>query len=139
VEGVVERISPAANTVSNITTIPVRVRITNEDSAQIKPGMTATCEFITLQREEVLFVPSQAVRTEDGKTYVRVKTGETTPPEIRFVEVGARGNDSTEILSGLQEGEEVVVAEINVAQLRETQQRMMEAQQGGGLTGGGRR
>jgi HlyD family secretion protein len=139
VKGVVERISPAANTVNNITTIPVRVRITEEDKAQIKPGMTATCEFITLKRENVLYVPSQAVRTEDGKTYVLVKTGETTPPAIRFVEVGARGNDSTEILSGLQEGEEVVVAEINLAELRQTQQRMMEAQQGGGLTGGGRR
>ena len=52
------------------------------------------------------------------------------------VALAKTGNDGVQVLSGLKEGEEVVVAEINLKELRDTQQRMQEAMQGGGLAGG---
>lgn len=140
-DGVVTRVNPAATTVNNITAITVRVEILNPLGQKIalRPGMNATCEFITVSKPNVLVVPSQAVKQEDGKAFVRVKGTDPKVPIRKEVTLGESGNAGMEVLSGLTENEEVVVAEINLKQLREMQQRMMEAQQGGGLAGGGQR
>jgi HlyD family secretion protein len=139
--GIVRRVNPSATTANSITSITVRVEVfRNKDSkVNLIPGMNATCEFITLDKKDVLIAPSQAIKREDGATYVMVKPKEGAKPVRREVEIGEEGNDGVEIVSGLQEGEEVVIAEIDLAQLRETERRMMEAQQGGGLAGGGAR
>lgn len=135
VEGVVDRVSPAAITTNNVTAVKVRVKINPGFREPLLPGMNATCEFLTLQKPDVLIVPSQAVKREGGKTFVKVKG--STPGQVvsREVELGDSGNDGYEVVSGLKEGEEVVVAEIDLAQLRDIQQRMLDAQQGGGLAG----
>lgn len=137
--GVVRRINPAATTEQNITAIKVRVEILNFQKLDLRPGMSATCEFILLAKPNVLVAPAQAVRNENGRTYVKVKTADPKKPAERDIKVGATGNDGVEVVEGLKEGEEVVVAEIDLAQLRETQQKMLEAQQGGGLASGGPR
>lgn len=140
-DGIVDRVNPSAKTDQNVTSVKVRVRVQPPKAGKIKllPGMNATCEFITLSKKGVIVVPQQAVQQEDGKSFVRIKTGNLKKPEKREVKVGETGNDGVEILSGISVGEEVVTAEINVAEAREIQKRMVEAQQGGGLTGGGNR
>lgn len=102
----------------------------------LKPGMSATCEFIQIEIKEVLLVPQQAVQREGGKTYVRVKSSDPMKPERREVKLGELGNDGYQVLEGLKEGEEVVIAEINLQQLRERQARIEQQQQGGGFTAG---
>jgi HlyD family secretion protein len=138
IEGVVRRVNPSATTANSITAITVRVELLPKPNQKIRlvPGMNATCEFITLSKPNTLLVPSQAVKSDEGGSYVMVKSADPKKPEKRKVELGESGNDGVELISGLKEGEEVVVAEINLKQLRETQQRMVEAQQGGGLAGG---
>lgn len=137
VRGVVDRVNPAAATTNNITAVKVRVKITRaRPNLRLMPGMTATCEFLTLQKPDVVLVPSQAIQREGEKTYVRMKTNDPLKPQRREVKVGETGNDGVEVLEGLKDGEEVVVAEINLAQMREMQKKMQEAQQGGGLAGG---
>lgn len=137
ISGQVERVNPAATTTNNITAVKVRVKISPDHKELLLPGMTATCEFLTLEKNDVLTVPTQAVKREGGKTYVQVKPKiANAKPERREVKVGELGNDAYELISGVKAGEQVVVAEINLKELRETQQRMIEAQQGGGLAGG---
>lgn len=136
IPGRVQRINPSATTAQNITAIKVRVEILDAGRMKLLPGMNATCEFLTLQKPNVIVAPSQALQRDGEKMYVRVKTKDAKKPERREVQVGESGNDGVEIVSGLKEGEEVVVAEINLAQLREIQQKMQEAQEGGGLAGG---
>jgi multidrug efflux pump subunit AcrA (membrane-fusion protein) len=102
----------------------------------LKPGMSATCEFIQIEIKDVLLVPQQAVQREGGKTYVRVKSSDPMKPERREVKLGELGNDGYQVLEGLKEGEEVVIAEINLQQLRERQARIEQQQQGGGFTAG---
>ncbi len=136
VDGIVSRVNPAATTANNITTIKVRVELLKHRRMQLRPGMTATCEFLTLDKQDVLIVPSQAVQREGRDTYVRVKSSDPKKPERRKVTLGEAGNDGFEVLSGLTENDEVVVAEINLKQIREMQQKMAESQQGGGLAGG---
>lgn len=138
-DGVVVRVSPAAVTNNNMTTIKVRVKLFPSKNPNVKllPGMNANCEFIQLSKPNVLLLPQQALKREGGKTTVRVKTADPLKPKTVEVKVGEMGNEAIELLSGLKEGDEVVVAEINLAELREVQKKMQEAQQGGGLTGGG--
>lgn len=137
VDGIVERVNPAAATAENITSIKVRVRVKPGFKLDLLPGMNATCEFITQEKRGVLTIPSQAIKNDGGKTYVQVKSADPKKPERREVKLGVEGNEGFEVLSGLKEGDEVVTAEIDLAQLRETEKKMKEAQEGGGLTGGG--
>ncbi|HRJ32935.1 MAG TPA: efflux RND transporter periplasmic adaptor subunit [Fimbriimonadaceae bacterium] len=138
VEGKVVRIDPVATTVSNVTAIQVRVEVLPGYKIRILPGMNATCEFITLEKNDVILAPSQAVKMDAQGAYVLVEQ-KGAKPVRRPVKVGERGNDGIEVLEGLAEGDSVVVAEINMAQIREIQEKMQAAQQGGGLAGGGGR
>jgi HlyD family secretion protein len=104
-EGKVVRIDPQATVEQNVTTIPVKVEILDPD-ARLKPAMNADCEFITAKRENVLVVPNQALRENDGSYEVTVLAGGR--PVTRPVEVGVAGPDTTEIRGGLKEGETVV-------------------------------
>ncbi|MCE9559238.1 MAG: efflux RND transporter periplasmic adaptor subunit [Armatimonadetes bacterium] len=133
VMGKVTRINPAAATANNITAIKVRVAVEPTNKVVLKPGMNANCEFITLAKKGVLTAPMQAIKRDDQGSYVMLK--DKVKPVRREVKTGAMGNDSIEVLEGLKEGEEVVVAEINLKELKETQKKMLEAQQGGGGLG----
>ncbi|MDH7571049.1 MAG: efflux RND transporter periplasmic adaptor subunit, partial [Armatimonadota bacterium] len=107
-EGKVTRIDPQAETTQNVTTIKVKVEVDNPD-ARLKPGMNASCEFIVERADDVLYVPSEAVKEDDnGKFTVTVLEGEKQI--VKEVETGITGGDSTEIKSGLKEGETVITA-----------------------------
>lgn len=103
----------------------------------LKVGMNATCEFIELELKDVLIVPQQAIRREGEETFVLVKTADPKKPEKRVVKLGPSGNEGVQVLEGLQENEEVVIAEINLSDLRERQERIRQQQEGGGFTAGG--
>lgn len=133
-KGKVSRISPEAQVAQNVTTVAVRVEIDNTEPGfkDLKPNMNATCEFIVAEKRKALSVPSDAVQSDAAGTFVQVvlspppaqtpgKTGrknsnEQTLTEVkserRRVETGFVGDDGTEIVSGLKEGERVVVQTI---------------------------
>lgn len=136
--GVVERVNPAAATDNNITAVKVRIEVLPGHDLKLLPGMNGTAEFITMSKPNVLVVPSQAVNFEGEKATVKIKTADPLKPEVREVKTGDTGNNGIEVVEGLKEGDEVVVAEIDIAALREIQTRMEEAQEGGGLAGGTR-
>lgn len=137
-KGVVTRVSPAAVTTANVTTVKVRVEIRPGYKENIVPGMNASCEFITLSKPDVLVVPAQAIQYDGGKAYVREKGPDPKKPIRKEIQVGETGNDGVEVISGVSEGEQIVTAEINLKELKAAQQKMLDAQQGGGLAGGNR-
>jgi HlyD family secretion protein len=104
-EGKVVRVDPQAKVDQNVTTIPVKVEISDPD-VRLKPGMNADCEFITAKRENVIVVPNQALRDNDGSYEVTVLQGGRMV--ARAVEPGIAGPEVTEIRSGLKEGETIV-------------------------------
>jgi membrane fusion protein (multidrug efflux system) len=83
----------------------VRAEIPNPDGA-IRPGMFMT---VSLQGDvaPALMVPEAAIVPEQGRTYVFVVDGKTA--QRREVQLGRRKPGEVEILSGVQEGERVVV------------------------------
>lgn len=97
----------------------------DENNENIKPSMSANIEVFTEEKDNVLVVPSSAIKTANGKKYVEVvkdanleesafRSGIilTTPPERRFIEVGISSDTLTEIKSGLAEGEIIVLSVI---------------------------
>jgi multidrug efflux pump subunit AcrA (membrane-fusion protein) len=104
-EGKVTRIDPQAKVEQNVTTIPVTVEIDSPD-LRLKPGMNASVEFIVAKHEGVVAVPNEAIKETDGRNTVQVMVA--GKPVNRDIEVGIAGPDTTEVISGLKEGEEVV-------------------------------
>ena len=104
--GEVTRIDPQASTEQNITTVLVTVVIENPD-ARLKPGMTASCDFLVEEAKDTLYLPSRAVREVEGSRIATVRRGKELVDVP--VETGIVGNDRTEILEGLSEGAEVVL------------------------------
>ena len=107
--GSVTRVDPQATTSSNITTVKVEIKVLDHDR-RLVPGLSATCTFLAGERSNVLALPGRAVRQRGGKYYVTMP-GEPTPKTVP-VEVGLEGDDLVEIISGLKEGDQVLVPEI---------------------------
>lgn len=79
---------------------------------RIKPGMTVSVEIIANSKQSALIVPNAAIKTQGSSSYVEVLNDQGVP-ERRSVEIGISNDISTEIVSGLEEGEEVVTQTIS--------------------------
>ena len=71
-------------------------------------GNTGLIQLVLDSRENVLRVPASAIHTAQGKDYVYVE-GENGIREAQWVTVGLEGNDYTEIVEGLEEGDFIIV------------------------------
>ncbi|CAG0994607.1 Cobalt-zinc-cadmium resistance protein CzcB [Gammaproteobacteria bacterium] len=87
--------------------VKVRVEVQNGKGV-LKPEMFATVKISTSEKEKVLAVPESALQREGDKSIVFVAIDEHEFEE-RAVEVGPRLNGLHRIISGLKEGENVVV------------------------------
>lgn len=79
-----------------------------DDGSSIEVGAVGTMRVVLGQRENVLTLPSRAVHTADGKTYVYVE-GEGGTREVRWIETGLHGDETVEITGGLEQGEKVIL------------------------------
>jgi multidrug efflux pump subunit AcrA (membrane-fusion protein) len=85
----------------------------------VLPGMTANAELVTADRENVLLVPNAALTADrQAGTYtVNLVTGEADgEPVIKEVPVtvGLRDQGFTQIISGLAEGDRVLIGELKM-------------------------
>lgn len=102
-EATIARLSPTVDTASG--TFRATVYIDNPGRA-LAPGMFGRFTVYYRKYEQVLTVPSQSIEHEDGESIVYVvKDGVV---ERRRVTAGIESGDQTQILSGLEAGEEVV-------------------------------
>ena len=78
------------------------------ENFQLREGLTVTVTVIVEASSNVLLVPSAAITTQRGQSYVQVVTasGET---EERAIETGISDYQFTEVTGGLSEGEQVLV------------------------------
>jgi multidrug efflux pump subunit AcrA (membrane-fusion protein) len=93
-----------SNVVNYVTTIAI-----DDPKGRLKPDMTATVTIALDEREGVVAVPDKALRRERGRTVVRVEGPQG--PASREVKVGLRGGGYVEIVSGVADGERVLLAE----------------------------
>lgn len=105
--GNISLIYPQPEIKENIVYYLAIVKIDPKDTTFLKPEMTTHVRIIISEKTDVLIVPNGAVRFEDGKNVVYVKTKDKT--ERKEVTPGIRDDKSTEIVAGLSEGERVVI------------------------------
>jgi len=105
-QGSVTFIDPAATFIQDVVYYKVKVSF-NEQEEGVKPGMSANVDIITMQKDDVLMIPSRAVKKLNGDQVVEVL--ENGVVIEKKVTTGFRGDEAMqEILSGLSEGEEVI-------------------------------
>jgi macrolide-specific efflux system membrane fusion protein len=105
--GEVTEVGAMADASSGVASYPVTVAF-SDDSGDYNVGATVMVEITYDQREDVVQVPAVAVTTVDGTSTVTVRSDGSD--EERTVETGLTSGTMVEITSGLEAGEQVVVA-----------------------------
>ncbi len=83
------------------------IEIADQDS-EMRPGMSCSVEVLVDDLEDALHVPVQCVYRHGGENVCFLVTG--AGPEERTVEVGANNDVWVQILSGLEEGQTVLLS-----------------------------
>jgi HlyD family secretion protein len=109
-EGKVTKISPMGVEKDNVTTFEVRVSIQNP-GGELKAEMTANAEIILEEHKNVLQIPEGAILYDkDKKASVEVPDPKGKDGKDKVaVNIGISNGAKTEVLSGLKEGQEVVL------------------------------
>jgi len=107
-EGKVLSIDPAERIIDNVVYYRVTIEFPNQPEG-VRSGMTADIVIETNKKNDILRVSKNAVENMGGKEIVQVinKKGKI---EDREIVIGLEGTDYYEIVSGLNEGEIVVLS-----------------------------
>ncbi|MCX6546143.1 MAG: efflux RND transporter periplasmic adaptor subunit [Acidobacteria bacterium] len=109
-EGRITQISPMGTDKDNVISFEVKVSIDNS-AGELLANMTANAEIILEQHKNTLIVPEAAV-VYDSKRNASVDVvapGSKTGKERRPIKVGVSNGTKTQVLSGLTEGQKVVL------------------------------
>ncbi|MEB3338316.1 MAG: efflux RND transporter periplasmic adaptor subunit, partial [Leptolyngbyaceae bacterium] len=106
-EGRVRLIAPAAVSEQNVTSFQVRVAITTGDD-QLRSGMNVDVTFLGDSVANALVVPTVAIVTRKGESGVLVPD-QRNKPQFQPVVIGPSIGNQTQVLEGLQPGQEVFV------------------------------
>jgi HlyD family secretion protein len=107
-DGTVTSLSPTGVDIDGVTNYYATVLLTNVDPA-LKSGLTSTVSVVTnTVKNQALVVPTSAVTTQDGKSFVETPGPHGTPQRVVFTP-GTVGDDNTEVLSGLTKDQKVLL------------------------------
>jgi HlyD family secretion protein len=131
--GKVTQVRLEAIVTSNVVTYEVVISAYNPD-LKLKPGLTASVTIYTLERPDILTIPSKALRfvpdaqvlesmklsvapeeqpVPAGRKIVWQKSGDTLLP--RVIATGASSLNVTEVTEGLADGEEIVLEMVSAS------------------------
>ena len=144
-EGVITEVGINGTTSGGVTTYPVKVEIDETDG--LLPGMNVDVSIVINRQDNVLTVPADAVQS-GSRVLVKSQTGKTdagAPEGYEYirVELGASDEDNVEVLSGLQEGDEIAYPMVTSFSIFDMMQMgpgamgQMGPGQMGGMHGGG--
>jgi multidrug efflux pump subunit AcrA (membrane-fusion protein) len=109
--GTVSFISPFGTPdTNNVVKFPVTIMLDPTDVA-LKGGLTATADIAITSVANALLVPLSAVTTTSEGSFVNVINQATGQPEKKQVTLGNKNFQFAEVLSGLKEGDKIVVEE----------------------------
>ncbi len=122
-------VAASSTVVSNVTNYYVTLNLDQPDQ-RLKSGMTANANVVVSQASDVLMVPNSAITRLGGQAYVTVLSSDGKTQTRIPVETGTVGDSTTEISSGLSEGQKVVLPQLRLSNTSGTGT-------GRGLGGGG--
>jgi hypothetical protein len=104
--GKVTSVDPVATIAQGVPVYGVDVTI-DLPNQSVKPGMSGTANVIIASSPNALTVPNLAVKTASGRRYLTVmKDGQQVDTDVTF---GLSNDTVTEVLTGVQEGDVVVL------------------------------
>lgn len=140
ITGEVAEIDALGTVSQGVVTYTVQIVFDTQDD-RVKSGMSVSSAIITNLKQDALIVPSSAVKMQGDVNYVEMldtvvdekqigtsamkNTGviSLTPPKEQQVEIGLSNDTSTEIISGVKEGDQIVTRTItSTTQKTSTQQ-----------------
>jgi HlyD family secretion protein len=121
IAGKVAEIDTVGTVTQGVVTYAVKISFDAQDD-RVKPGMSVNAAIITNVKTDVLTVPNSAVKSQGNISYVEMFTlplvqttgsqnqgiPSATAPRQQQVQIGISNDTSTEIVSGLNEGDQVV-------------------------------
>ena len=144
--GKVAQIDTIGAVTQGVVSYKVKIGFDTQEE-RVKPGMTINASIQTDTKQDVLIVPSSAVKTQNGVSYVQVfnpalpenggaqgVTSKIIPQQIEVV-TGISDDTNVEIISGLEEGQQIVTRTIS-ASAANTTATSGSANRGGGPSGG---
>jgi HlyD family secretion protein len=105
--GTVLSVAPTGTAIGGVVSYYATIVVDKSDP-RIKDGQTVRATVVTEELDNVLTVPSAAVRQENGRSTVTVVEPDGTQKSVPF-EAGKVGVDRTQVISGLREGQQVVL------------------------------
>lgn len=106
-KGRVRLVAPSAVVEQNVTSYQVRVTL-GTGQQTLKAGMNVDLNFVGDRLKDALVIPTVAIVTQQGKTGVMV-ADDKQQPQFRPVTIGVSQDEDTQVLKGLELGEQVFV------------------------------
>ena len=112
ITGHIESVSPVPTIESGVVSYPVRIALDATDLS-LRAGMTANATITTEQHQGVLVIPNRAVQIdrETGQLFVE-KLDDGLPKRVEIT-TGLRNEATSEVISGLEEGDVLVIRTIS--------------------------
>ena len=142
-EGVITEVGINGTVANGVTTYPVKIQI--DEPGELLPGMNVDVSIVVSENIGVLSIPADAVET-GSRVLVKTAdgaTGEGAPTGYQYVkvEIGTSDEDYVQIVSGLEEGDEIAYLPPTAATgfdfMQMRGQMMSQMGGGGGPMGGG--
>ena len=120
ITGTVAEIDSLGTVSQGVVTYNVKISFDTQDD-RVKPSMSVSASIITQVKQDVLMVPNSTVKTKNGTSYVQTFTptligSDSTQgvvslltPNQTPVVIGLSNDTSTEIISGINEGDQIVL------------------------------
>jgi len=106
--GSIVRVATKGTLSSNVVTFEVKVEVEGKDKHLLKPEMTANVKITAVEKEDVILLPVSALSRRKRETFVTVNKSDGTQEE-RSIEPGVTDGEFVEVISGLSEGEEILL------------------------------
>jgi HlyD family secretion protein len=111
--GTVLSVAPRGTDISGVTNYYATILLTQSDP-RLRDGLTAEVGVLVNALNNVLVVPNNAILRQGNQTFVSVPGPDGKPLRVPF-QAGAAGDDNTQVLSGLNEGQPILLPEARVA------------------------
>lgn len=106
-QGRVVFIDNAEKIVDGVVYYEVKINFDDNPPEKIKSTMTADLIIQLEKKENILVVPKKAISKSGDKTIVEISKNQEL--EEKEIEIGLRGYDMVEVISGIEEGEKILL------------------------------
>ncbi|MDA3053850.1 MULTISPECIES: efflux RND transporter periplasmic adaptor subunit [unclassified Campylobacter] len=107
-DGSYDKASTSASSSKSAVYFYVKSLIDNRDN-YLKIGMTTECEIIVNHAEDTNYLPTSVIKRDEKGDYVMVKRGFGS--EKTYIKKGISDDLNTEILGGLSDDDEIIIAD----------------------------